>query len=135
MHEYTDKVKDHFHNPRNIGEMAHPDGRGEAVSPVCGDMVRLAFKVNEAECIIDVRCKVAGCVSTIAAISALSEMLKGLSIEEASNIKDADIADYLGGLPPAKGHAAAIGQEVLENAVAYYRMRNPQHQLTRSEDI
>lgn len=124
MHEYTETVKDHFQNPRNIGEIADPDGYGEAVSPACGDMVRLAFRVDEAERIIDVKCKIAGCVSTIAAVSALTEMLQGLTVEEAGNIRDADIVAYLGGLPMTKGHAVAIGQEVLQKAILEFRSRN-----------
>ncbi|HEX2967180.1 MAG TPA: iron-sulfur cluster assembly scaffold protein [Syntrophorhabdaceae bacterium] len=120
MHEYTDIVKDHFQNPRNIGEILDPDGEGEAVSPACGDMAKLTIRTDNKGFITDAKCKVAGCVSTIAVMSALTEMLKGLSIEEAASLKSMNIIDYLGGLPTTKRHAAAIGQEVLENAVADY---------------
>ena len=87
----------------------------------CGDVLKLTFKVNGQERIVDARCKVAGCVSSIASASALTEMLKGLTIREAIRITDQDIVDYRGGLPPGKTHAPAMGQEVLEKAIENYK--------------
>jgi len=121
MLDYSDKVKDHFHNPRNVGEIDNPDGIGEVFSMACGDVLKLTFRVDEHERIIDARCKVAGCVSAIACASALTETIKGLTIEEAAKITDQDIVDYLGGLPPGKTHASAMAQEALEKAVEGFR--------------
>jgi NifU-like protein len=121
MWDYSDKVKDHFHNPRNVGEIEDPDGMAEVVSMACGDALKITFKVDEHEQIVDVRCKVAGCVSSIACASALTEMIKGITIEKAIQINDQDITDYLGGLPPGKTHASAMVQEALEKALEGFR--------------
>jgi NifU-like protein len=123
MREYTAIVRDHFNNPRNIGEIDNPDGCAEIVSTACGDVLKLTLKIDRQERIIDARCKVAGCVSSIASASALTEMLKGLTIEEAIRITDQDIVDYLGGLPPGKAHAPALGREAFEKAIANYKNR------------
>jgi NifU-like protein len=125
MWNYSDMVKDHFHNPRNVGEIEDPDGIAEVQSMACGDALKITFKVDEHERIIDARCKVAGCVSSIAVASALTEMIKGLMIEEATKITDQDIVDYLGGLPPGKTHAPAMGQEALEKAMKHFRSLKP----------
>ena len=130
MWDYSDKVKDHFHNPRNVGEIEDPDGMAEVESMACGDVLKLTFKVNGQERIVDARCKVAGCVSSIASASALTEMLKGLTIREAIRITDQDIADYLGGLPPGKAHAPAMGQEALEKAIENYKNRKSSETLS-----
>jgi NifU-like protein len=121
MWDYSDKVKDHFHNPRNVGEIEDPDGMAEVISMACGDALKITFKVNEHEQIVDVKCKVAGCVSSIACASALTEMIKDITIEEAIQITDQDIADYLGGLPPGKTHATSMVQEALEKALEGFR--------------
>ncbi len=123
MPEYTDIVKDHFHNPRNIGEIDNPDGCAEIVSMACGDVLKLTLKVDEQERIVDVKCMVAGCVSTIASASAMTEIIRGLTIKEATRITDQHIVDYLGGLPPGKTHAPAMGKEALEKAIANYLNR------------
>jgi NifU-like protein len=123
MWEYSDKVKDHFHNPRNVGEIENPDGTAEVVSTACGDALKITFKVDEHEQIVEVKCKVAGCVSSIACASALTEMIKDITIEEAVQITDRDITDYLGGLPPGKTHASAMVQEALEKALKGYRRK------------
>jgi len=124
MWEYSDKVKDHFHNPRNVGEIEDPDGIAEVLSMACGDALKITFKVDAHEQIIDVQCKVAGCVSSIACASALTEMIKGISIEEAIKITDQDITDYLGGLPAGKTHASAMVQEALEKALDGFMKRH-----------
>ncbi len=120
MIRYNDVVKDHFTNPRNLGDMDKPDGMAEVVSMACGDIMRLMFKVDGQGRIADVRCRVAGCVSSIAAASALTELIKGKSIKEALEIDEGDIVAYLGGLPPGKTHGPAMGREVLEAAVEAY---------------
>ncbi len=121
MPEYTNIVKDHFNNPRNIGEIDNPDGHAEIVSPACGDALKLTLNIDENNRIIEVRCKVAGCVSSIASASALTEMIKGITIEEAERITTLDIVQYLGGLPPGKDHAPAMGQEALIKAIGSFR--------------
>jgi len=119
MPVYSEKVMEHFMNPRNVGEIENPDGVGEVGNPVCGDMMTFYIKVKDNR-LEDIKFKTFGCGAAIAVSSMVSEMAKGKTLEEAMKITRGDVADSLGGLPPIKMHCSNLAADGLHAAIQDY---------------
>lgn len=120
---YTDKVMDHFTNPRNVGEIKQADGVGEVGNAKCGDIMRIYLQV-ENNIITDVKFKTFGCGAAIATSSMVTEMVKGKTIEEALKISNQAVAEALDGLPPAKMHCSNLAADALHEAIRDYHEKN-----------
>jgi nitrogen fixation NifU-like protein len=120
---YTDKVMEHFRNPRNMGEIPNADGVGTVGNPVCGDLMTMYIKVND-DRIEDIKFKTYGCGAAIATSSMTTELAKGKTLDEAMKITRASVADSLGGLPKVKMHCSNLAADALHAAIEDYREKN-----------
>jgi nitrogen fixation NifU-like protein len=119
---YSDKVMEHFANPRNVGEIPDADGIGKVGNPQCGDVMWLYIKVKD-DIITDIKFKTFGCGAAIATSSMITELARGKTIEEAKKISRADVADELGGLPPVKMHCSNLAADALKEAIKDYEAK------------
>lgn len=120
--EYTDKVMEHFRNPRNVGEIKDADGVGKVGNPVCGDIMNLYIKVKD-NVIVDAKFKTFGCGAAIATSSITTELVKGKTIEEALKLSNQAVTEALGGLPAVKRHCSVLAEEALKSAIDDYRKK------------
>ena len=123
MWKYSKELMEHFMNPRNAGKLEAPDGHSQVGSPQCGDAMTLDIQVDDDDVITDIRFQTFGCAGAIASASALTEMAKGLSLEEAGKIRNSQVAAYLGGMPPEKYHCSVMGHDAIAEAIADFSTR------------
>jgi nitrogen fixation NifU-like protein len=119
---YTEKVMDHFQNPRNIGEIENADGIGEVGNPKCGDIMKIYIKVKD-NIITDIKFKTFGCAAAIASSSIATELVKGKTMEEAWRLSNDAVAEALDGLPPIKMHCSLLAEEAIHMAINDYRLK------------
>lgn len=120
---YSEKVMDHFTNPRNVGEIPDADGVGTEGNPTCGDVMKISIKVEEGK-IVDAKFKTFGCGAAIAVSSMVTEMVKGKTLEEALRITKESVAEELDGLPPQKMHCSNLGADALKKAIEDYKSKH-----------
>lgn len=121
--KYSDKVMDHFYNPRNVGELKDPDGIGEVGNPKCGDIMKIMIKVKDG-IVSDVKFKTFGCGAAIATSSMSTEMIKGKTLQEAWNISNKAVVEALGGLPPVKIHCSVLAEQAIKAAIKDFCDKN-----------
>jgi len=134
---YSDKVMDHFMNPRNVGEIDDPDGVGTVGNPACGDIMQMFIKIKD-DTIVDAKFKTFGCGAAIASSSMATELIKGKKIEEAVKVTNSEVTSALGGLPPVKRHCSVLAEEALHSALAdYYKKqgKEPPFRLKNPEEF
>ncbi|MCX5799124.1 MAG: Fe-S cluster assembly scaffold protein NifU [Proteobacteria bacterium] len=119
---YSDKVMDHFMNPRNMGEIEDADAVGEVGNPACGDVMKLYLKIEDNK-IVDAKFKTFGCGAAIASSSITTELIKGKTVDEALKLSNEAVAEALGGLPPAKRHCSVLAEDALKVAIEDYKKR------------
>ena len=127
---YSEKVMDHFKNPRNVGEMENPDGVGRVGNPVCGDVMELYIKVKDG-IIVDAKFKTFGCGAAIATSSMVTEIVKGKSIKEALKISNKAVVEALDGLPAVKMHCSVLAEDALKSAIEDYRKKSKHRKLKK----
>lgn len=120
---YSEKVMDHFQNPRNVGEITNADGVGEVGNPKCGDIMRMYLKIEDG-IIEDVKFKTFGCGSAIASSSMATELIMGKTIEEAMQLTNKAVAEALDGLPPVKMHCSVLAEQAIKSALLDYSKRS-----------
>ena len=121
---YSDKVMDHFRNPRNVGIIEDADGIGEVGNPVCGDIMKIYLKINEDQLISDVKFETFGCGSAIASSSMATELIKGQPVSEALKLTNKAVTEALDGLPAHKLHCSVLAEEAIKSAVKDYYDKN-----------
>ncbi|MBR0457521.1 MAG: iron-sulfur cluster assembly scaffold protein [Firmicutes bacterium] len=121
---YNDTVMEHFMNPHNVGEIENPDGKGIYGSPVCGDMMLVTINVDDNDVITDAKFKTYGCGSAIASSSMATDMIKGMTIDEALEVSNKKIVEELGGLPAIKIHCSVLAEHAIKNAIYDYAEKN-----------
>lgn len=132
---YSEKVMDHFANPRNVGELEDANGVGEVGNAVCGDIMKMFLKIDDNGIITDVSFKTFGCGAAIATSSMATELIKGKSIEDALKLTNKAVVEALDGLPPAKIHCSVLAEEAVKAALAdYYRRQGIENDITRAAD-
>ncbi len=129
---YSEKVMDHFRNPRNVGEMENPDGIGHVGNPICGDIMELYIKIKD-NVIADAKFKTFGCGAAIATSSMVTEMIIGKTIDEALEISNKTVAEALGGLPAAKMHCSVLAEDALRSAIDDYHSKQKKQGKTKAK--
>jgi nitrogen fixation NifU-like protein len=133
MFDYSQKVMEHFSNPRNVGEIENPDGVGTVGNPICGDLMTFYIKVDNGR-LKDVKFKTFGCGAAIAVSSIVSEMAKGKTLQQAMAITNKMVAKELNGLPPNKLHCSNLGADALHKAIEDYQDKKKYHYLKNNHE-